>query len=55
MILILGVMAFVIIGIYAYCVRKRAVEKFKNEPTIWDKLKEVQAEQEELLKRHNKK
>lgn len=27
----------------------------KPEPTIWDKLKQVQSEQEELLKQHNKK
>ncbi|WP_289300062.1 hypothetical protein [Xylanibacter muris] len=54
-ILILGVVIFVIISIYAYRVRNRAIEKFKSEPTIWDKLKEAQAEQEALLKKHNKK
>lgn len=54
-ILILGVV--VIIGgiIYAHTVRKRAIEKFGKEPTVWDRLKQAQAEQEELLKRHNKK
>ena len=54
-ILILGVVIFVIVSIYAYRVRNRAIKKFKSEPTIWDKLKEAQAEQEALLKQCNKK
>jgi uncharacterized membrane protein len=54
-ILILGVVIFVIISIYAYRARNRAIEKFKSEPTIWDRLKEAQAEQEALLKQRNKK
>ncbi len=54
-ILILGVVVMAICTICALCVRIKAIKEFKNKPTIWDKLKEAQAEQEALLKRHNKK
>lgn len=54
-ILILGVVIFVAFCIYAYHVRERVIKGLGKKQTFMDRLKEVQAEQEALLKQHNKK
>lgn len=51
-ILILGAVATVGVFIAAYVIRKKQIEKFGREPTLMDRLKEAQAAQEELMRKH---
>lgn len=53
-ILILVVVAIIMGCIFAYHKRNQAIKEFGKEPTFIDRLKKAQAEQEELLKQHNK-
>ena len=54
-ILMLGVVLFIAIGIFAYRKRNEAIKKWQSEPTLWDKLNEAQREQEELIKQQRQK
>lgn len=54
-ILILVVVVVIAACVYAYHKRNQAIKEFGRELTFIDRLKKAQAEQEELLKRHNKK
>ena len=52
--IILGVVAFIGIGIFAYCKRNKMVEEYnKQHPSFLDRLKETQRKQEEMLKQAN--
>lgn len=54
-ILMLGVVLFIAIGIFAYRKRNEAIKKWQEKPTWMDRLKEAQREQEELIKQQNRK
>lgn len=54
--IILGVVTFICVCIFAYCKRNKMVEEYnKRHPSFMDRLKETQRKQEELLKRENNK
>ncbi|WP_305156210.1 hypothetical protein [uncultured Muribaculum sp.] len=54
-ILILGVVAYVVGVIYICRARNKAAKEIGNRSGLMSRLKEVQAEQEALLKQRNKK
>lgn len=53
--LILGVVVFVAVCVFAYHKRNQAIKGFGREPTFIDRLKKAQVEQEELLKKQSRK